>query len=191
MRTLALILNAFVVGLGHLLMDRHLAALLHFTVFAVAANGLVIGLRLWQGPEAAPLVWCAGAALALIWLYSMGTLLHAAFFFDTNRRRREIEELFLAAVKAYGNGAYMEAREDLRAVLALDRKTVPARLLVARTYLAEGNGSRAAQAVRDCRRLDRQGCWQLELDELTRLLEQEQQGRAAARRRVKAAEVPA
>ncbi|MFC1588079.1 tetratricopeptide repeat protein [Planctomycetota bacterium] len=168
MRANALILNAIIVGLGHVFADRHFIGLLHFIAFAVFANGIILGSAIWQGPEAPLLFWFSLCGALVMWVYSMGSLLHVTFFFDQARLRREMEEHYLEAIKALFNKQYHKAREELHAVLHLDPRNLNTRLMIAITYREENEFKRAGKLLKECSKLDRDGSWKYEIQEALR-----------------------
>lgn len=166
MRALAIILNIPVVGLGHVLVDRHLAGFLHFLGFAICLNGVIIGAYIWQGDEAFRLLVAAGAGAALMWLYSMGTLIYQEFVLSEDRVRVDAERHYVSGLRNLFQGLHHDARIEFRAVLDLDPVNVPARMMIALAYREEHKLSQARKLLKECLRIDRDKRWAFEIQEL-------------------------
>ena len=79
------LLLILVPGVGQVMQDRHLPALIYFFIFAFFVNALIVGQHVLSVPEPRTLRYACGGLAGLVWMISAYDYLRTA---ATRRRAR-------------------------------------------------------------------------------------------------------
>jgi tetratricopeptide (TPR) repeat protein len=171
MRAIALLLS-IVPGLGHVYLSRYAQGVLFFTLFAAAANGLLIG-ALWQGEDVARRITEVSAvAAALVFVACFASMAKLTLFTDREALARRRDEALRRGLVHYLRDELVEAERALEEALRYDVDRCDCDVLFHLGVVANrlGNARRARRMFKRCLAADACAKWRYEVaQELARM----------------------
>ena len=159
-KALALLLT-IVPGLGHVLLDRHLAGVLLFTVFAFSANGTFVGARLWvHEDQRFAILLLSTLGLALVYPYAFVRIWRLTFGLDEEARATARGGRMKQAMSHYLRGELDEAAGILRSLLRQDELDVDCLFYLGMIHRDQGEAGKARRTFRRCAALDPKCRWE-------------------------------
>ncbi|MCZ6690659.1 MAG: tetratricopeptide repeat protein [Planctomycetota bacterium] len=159
-KALAVLLTS-IPGLGHVLLDRHPIGVFLFTVFAVSANGALIGARLWVNREHQFFILLL-STLGLLFVYPHAfiSIWRLTFGVNDEVRAEARADRLKQAVSHYLRGQLDDAAGILRKLLRQDELDVDCLFYLAMIHRDRGDRTKATRAFRRCAALNGKWKWE-------------------------------
>ncbi|MCZ6602740.1 MAG: tetratricopeptide repeat protein [Planctomycetota bacterium] len=159
-KALAVILTT-IPGVGHVLLDRHPIGVYLFTVFAVSANGALVGARLWVNREHQFFILLLSTlGLLLVYPHAFVSIWRLTFGVNEVAKAGARAERLKQAVSHYLKGQLDDAAEILRKLLRQDELDVDCLFYLAMIHRDRGDRTKAVRAYRRCAALNGKWKWE-------------------------------
>ena len=162
---------SLVAGLGHVYLRRYVQGVLLFALFAVAANGVLLG-ALWEGPEARTISFASEVFLVAVWVAGFASVLRLTVFTDREKLRERRDEKIREGLVHHLKEEHLLAKICFEEACAcdVDRDDVDVLFHLGVVEARLGNRRRALRYFKRCLAWDPARKWRAEVkEELARL----------------------